>query len=823
LAKTVVLVILVAYFVAQPASAGAEGIAFFEKKVRPLLVARCYRCHSDKAKGKKLRGGLALDKPEGWLRGGSRGPAVVPGMPDGSLLIRAIRYEDDDLQMPPRVRLPASEIATLVAWVKMGAPAPGRTALKGQVADFEAARSFWSFRPPQKSLVPAVGDKEWPRTAVDRFVLARLESEGLGPARDTDPRTLLRRAYFDLIGLPPTPEALESFVRATSRGGGEGDAVDDATHFQSAFQDVVDQLLASSHFGERWGRHWLDVARFAESSGGGRSLMFKNAWRYRDYVIDAFNVDKPYDQFITEQIAGDLLPTTNPRERDERLVATGYLVLGPTNYELQDRELLRMEVVDEQIDTMGRTFLGLTIGCARCHDHKFDPLPTKDYYALAGIFTSTKTLISGNVAGYVEQKLSIARDHRAALDRHAEVVGRVESELNQAVEEHEKLRKKRKPVKADTAATKDEVEARASRLEERVKELQQKIEALKEKAPPPAPKAMSVTEQESPQDGHVHIGGGVRNLGPRVPRGFLTVLSSEALASTPTMVPGESGRLQLARWLASPRNPLAARVMVNRIWHHLIGVGIVRTTDNFGVAGERPSHPKLLDYLALRFIEEGWSIKRLIRHIMVSRVYQLSSLPDHEPGDEQRDPENRLLRRAHRKRLDVECLRDAMLAVSGRMDFKAGGLTIRKISRYDLGYQFDTRRRSVYVPAFRNSLLEIFEVFDAANPNLVTGRRNVSTLATQALYLLNSPFVMEAARHAGEELLSASNSTAPKPDDAARIKEVYRRTLGRRPAAKELELSLEYIAELRSLEGELAAWAGLYHSLFASVDFLYLN
>ncbi len=674
-----------------------------------------------------------------------------------------------------------------------GGPVNERAAdLDSRVQEARAAGRFWSFVKPRRPSVPTVENDAWPDTDVDRFILARLESEGLAPAEDVDRSTLIRRLYFDLLGLPPSPEVIASFVADPS---------------PRALQKKVDGLLASPRFGERWGRHWLDVARFAESSGGGRSLMFKNAWRYRDYVINAFNNDKPYSEFILEQIAGDLIPAHDAVDRDENLVATGYLVLGPTNYELQDKELLRMEVIDEQIDTMGRTFLGLSIGCARCHDHKFDPIPTTDYYALAGIFGSTRTLTPGNVSGYVERELAVTAEHRRALDDHSRAVAQIEQELKPV----EKMLKTGDTSNAATA----ELEARAARLKSELKQ-------LAKDAPVPAPRTMSVEDVDAPQDGHVHLAGAVRRLGPRVRRGFLTALSSDALKATPKIASDQSGRLELARWLSSLRNPLTARVIVNRIWHHLHGTGLVRTTDDFGSSGESPSHPELLDYLALRFLEDDeGSIKRLVRHIVLSRTYRLSTSP-RQPASS-KDPENRWLSHAHRKPLDAESLRDAMLAVSGRLDHSVGGLTIRKFSQYDLGYEFDTERRSVYVPAFRNATLDLFEVFDAANPNIVMGQRPKSTLATQALFLMNSPFVIEEARAAAQKLLRETERSGVDLNDAERIHRAYLYALGREPTPKEHEMSLRHVAELRGQDDDIAAWAGLYQALFASVDFRHLN
>ena len=810
---------------------------------------------------------------------------------------------------------------------------------------------------------PSIRDTSWVRSDIDRFILAKLESRNLRPARDADQQTLVRRAFLTLTGLPPTPKQTDEW---SSR----------------PFADLIDHLLASKHYGERWGRHWLDVARFAESSGGGRSLMFKNAWRFRDYVIDAYNGDKPFDQFAREQIAGDLLPYDSPKQRAEQLTATGFLALGPTNYELQDKETLRMEVIDEQISTMGRTFMGMTLGCARCHEHKSDPIPTEDYYALAGIFGSTQTIKPGNVSSYIEQPLPNEKEHAAKeqYDRQAKqltakletankrlkdlggmpetatakrVAGsksrpitslpgividetsakltgkwtksvhsayfvndnyihdsgqpkgantavfepkiteggiyevrmsyspgsnrttnlrvkidhqdgptivtvnqvktppiddtfislgryRFEADTRSAVTISNKgtdgviivdavqflsepvLAKlsKIKPVRAIPAPPKPTNKNRNKAFREAtalVKKLDKQLKDLKKKAPKSKAVAMSVTDEAKPADERVRIRGVVRNLGPVVPRGFITV--AQPAGTPPPKIETGSGRLHLANWIASPNNPLTARVYVNRVWRHLFGVGIVPTPDNMGETGRRPTHPKLLDFLAHQFIADGWSTKKLIRRIMLSRTYLMST--DFDSTTAAADPENQYLWRFNRQRLEAEVIRDAILFASGKLDLTGGGLTIRKFSTYDLGYTFNTVRRSVYVPAFRNSMLELFEVFDFANPNLVIGDRNTSTLPTQSLYMMNSPFVIEQSRHTAQRLFNEIS------DDTARLELAYRRILCRKPTSGERALAARYIREFSpddsKTDDKLEAWSSFCHSLFASLDFRYMN
>ena len=902
---------------------------FFEREIRPLLHKHCYKCHSTEAE--KLKGGLLLDSRQGWETGGDSGPAIVSGDVEGSLLLRAVSYEDADLQMPPKYKLADHERAALGKWVEAGAadPRDHQTEGKAKGVDLVKGRGFWSFQPvtnqpvPKMNPAPSQGEN---LGAIDRFILARLAKESIERVDLARPETLLRRLYFDLIGLPPTPDQMDDFLANPS---------------PEAYARLVDRLLGSPQFGETWGRHWLDVARFAESSGGGRSLMFKDAWRFRDYVINAFNDDKPFDQLIREQIAGDLMPAGTREEQNERFVATGFLALGPHNYELQDKELLRMEVVDEQIETVGRAFLGMTLGCARCHDHKFDPVPTDDYYALAGIFRSTQSLVPGNVSGWVARELEPELTLKKAIERHAGETREANAALKVAKKElrkaegisgetgvivddlqaekigdwmestsnktyfgdnyiHDKgegkgqkkviftaelkeageyevrfgyttgtnrareapvtiehangqttirINQREKPpindnfkimgrfqfnagkavVSVSNANTRDVVIAdavvfvpveelkkdsvprqRLAKLRGEVDRLVMRVDALKKTKSTNLPKAMSVQDEKETGDWHVHIRGEIRNKGAVVPRGFLQAASKTKTVAQPTIAAGRSGRLELAEWVASSDNPLTSRVMVNRIWHHLIGNGLVRTTDNFGMMGEMPSHAALLDWLAHQFVVDQWSVKKMIRRIVMSRTYRLASTG--ESIGRTIDPENRLIWRANRKRLTAEAIRDSILSVSGQLSMQQGGPTIRKFSQYDWGYEFDTVRRSVYVPLFRNTLLELFELFDIANPNVSTGRRSETTLPTQALYMMNSPFVNAEAKRAGEHIAGLD---AP---DADRVRLAYRLALGREPTADEAGLALEFVGQT-----EAGAWAALAHSLFASVDFRTLD
>lgn len=942
----------------------SRQIDFFENKIRPLFVNHCLECHgADRA---KIRGGLQLTCRDAILKGGDSGPALIPGDPEDSLLIRCVRYED--YEMPPDHPLSDQQIQNLVEWIEMGAPDPRVAGAESQSPpeiDIAAGREFWAFQPRGTKIIRPTDDPDWVSRKIDHFMNQARNEAGVSTVSEATRPVLLRRVYLALIGLPPTPEQYDHFVA-------------DPEETAIALSQVVDDLLESKHFGERWGRHWLDVARFAESSGGGRSLMFPDAWRFRDYVIDAYNHDKPFDQFTREQIAGDLLPWTDHDQKIEQIVATGFLALGPTNYEQQDKELLRMEVVDEQIDTIGRAFMGLTLGCARCHDHKFDPIPMTDYYALAGIFKSTDSLVDSNVSKYVEQTLATAEeiqsresylkqvnalteqrknvadrlkalggledkstnvksvslgglagvvlDNSQAVSRgrwksssfspkfieegylHDENKGKGQKQVvfspqferggryevrisysaggnrasnvpvtiehqdgrdtvivnqsqkppidglfislgtyrfeannrasvtisNKGTDGHVIVdavqwllqngsaqispRSSFKPIKKQAstsepaAVTEQAIESpELKSLRESLSRLDNDLLALKKSGPKPLPVAMSVKDSKTPGDGNLHIRGAVRRLGEKVPRGFVSVCCPDS--SQPNIGDGQSGRLQLANWLTNPQHPLTARVYVNRVWRHLFGRGIVATTDNFGEMGKRPTHPELLDFLANQFIADGWSTKRLIKWIVQTEAYRLAHAAN--ANSAAIDPENRFLWRANRRRADVEVLRDAMLSISGEIDLAQGGRTIRKLSQYDLGYEFNTVRRSVYVPAFRNSMLDIFEVFDFANPNLVSGNRNSSTLPTQALYLMNSPVVIERARKAALRLCEREF-----PSEDHRLRWVYQQVLGREPSYRETEETSRFLSEFQD---EQVGWASVYHALFASLEFRYFQ
>lgn len=951
------------------ATADAAKVEFFEARIRPAFVEHCYSCHSTDAK--EVKGGLLLDSRQGILVGGDSGAALVPGNADASLMLEALRHEG--LEMPPDRKLPDDVIADFAVWIRDGAADPRHGSVVGnkRTIDIAQGRDFWCFRPVRRPSIPAT-EGSWGTTDIDRLIVARQQAmphDGrlLVRAAEASPEILIRRLTFVLTGLPPTLEEQETFTIAW------------ADNSRTAMESTVDRLLASPHFGERWGRHWLDVARFSESTGGGRSLMLPDAWRFRDYVIRSFNTDKPFDQLVREHIAGDLLPSSSDEEHDAQIIGAGYLMLGANNYEEQDKEQLRMDVVDEQIDSMGRSFLGMTLGCCRCHDHKFDPIPTMDYYALAGILRSTKSLLPNNVSDFVTAPLRVGYDQPAVeawaardteLERQItemqksipsgkrnalvgskspqleELAGVVVDDLEAtfdgtwiassfqqpfvgegyrhcgqprtglAVHYEAKLpadgeyrirmvinsgesRSHNVPVlivHADgesivtvsqkTAPTGDGVFAELGRfrfeagtparvtvkaseassgfviadaiqfvdssmavvaaspddrtaadnpttdspkIAEGVASLAEQLKALEarraehKKHKPMVPTAMCVLDEETPADWHVHIRGEIRNLGAVVPRGFLTVATPTTISSTvpATAAKSSSGRRELAEWLASPENPLTARVYVNRVWMHAMGEGIVRTPDNFGETGERPTHPELLDYLADSFVtEDDWSTKKLVRRLCLTSAFRMASRVSSESANV--DPENKSLTRGFRRRLDAESIRDSLLQISGNLDLSIqSGRTIAKLSTYDNEFHHDEHPmdcRSVYVPAFRNTMLDLFEVFDVANPNVVTGKRTNSLRPAQSLYILNSPFVMNQAQQAAEMFLKSSSF---HPGDLSRsIRDAWRVCLGRIPSSAELTTALRTVGEQPESE---RAWSTLFQSLFASVDFRYVE
>jgi cytochrome c553 len=697
----------------------------FEKSVRPVLSANCFTCHGPE----KQKGSLRLDSRQAMLSGGDSGPAIVPGHPEESLLVKAIHYADEP-RMPPKGKLPSDAIAALTTWIRQGAPWPNtdtqfRTASGSR--DFKITpkdRAFWSFQPIADPPPPPVSDATWPKSPLDHFVLARLEANGLKPAKIVDKRTLIRRATFDLIGLLPTAEEIDAFL------GDDG---------PDAFAKVVDRLLASPHYGERWARHWLDVARYGEDQAHTfQARKYPNGYRYRDWLIRAFNEDMPYDRFIREQIAADLLG--EPVLRD-RLPALGFFALGPVYY----GDPKKLDQLDDRIDTLTRGILGLTVACARCHDHKFDPIPTKDYYALAGVFASTD---------YAEVPL-----------------------VPQAVVEEAN----RKQTSADK----------------------------KKNVSPTYPVVHALKEAATPVTMRVHIRGNPQTLGDEAPRHFLSILGGADRPFT-----RGSGRLELAEAIADAKNPLTARVMVNRVWQHHFGKGLVRTPSNFGALGERPTHPELLDYLAQRFIQAGWSIKALHRQLMLSATYQQNSWFD--PHNYERDADNKLLWRMNRRRLEVEAWRDAMLAVANNLDPTVGGPSAELASP-------DNRRRTLYAFVSRHELNTLLRLFDFPDPNITNDERTVTTVPLQQLFVLNSEFMVRNAK-----ALAARLTAHPDEDDAVRVRRAFWLLYGRSATDRELQLGLAFLAaEPSGAEDDsgsvLTRWEQYAQVLLSASEFLYVD
>ena len=882
----------------------ADTADFFERKIRPVLSDKCYQCHS--ATSEKIKGGLRVDTKEGLLRGGDTGPAIVAGAPEKSLLIQAVHYTDKDLQMPPGDKpLSPQEIRDLETWVKMGAPDPrDGTAAHAYKVDFDGARKHWAFQPVKCPPVPAVEDRDsWVRTAVDSFVLQKLREKKMQPSPAADKVTLLRRATFDLTGLPPTPAELEEFLADNSTG---------------AFAKVVDRLLDSPRYGERWGRYWLDLAHYADTRGsaeGNGNNRYNYAYTYRDYVIKAFNEDLPYDQFLIQQIAADKLPGLE----ETRLAALGFLTLGNRfGNQIHD-------IIDDRIDILGKGTLALTLTCARCHDHKFDPIPTQDYYSLHGIFASSTEPKEGPVVAtptnavlYADFKRQLAVKERAledyregqvkklkgevfgkageymlAVHEHhrgtnakplgpfvqgrgliAQLGGRWEKALKTAERKHDPIfvpwfefaavdgpefaakaraicehyqaspppkekcnpevawffssaphsmaqlagrystlfasiekkwesartvaqaMKKSEPEGLETPAEEELrlfLFAKASptyldegrinnliRRDNQVKgnldRLEKAFDELKQGHPGAPAHAHVLADAPQPKDSAVFLRGNPGSKGPVAPRRFLKVLSGE---NRPLFNDG-SGRLQLAKAIASPDNPLTARVLVNRVWLHHFGEGLARNPDDFGTRSEPPTHPELLDYLASQFVQGGWSIKKLHRLLMLSSVYQQAS-----DGTQYAtaDPDNRWLWRMSRRRLDFESMRDTILMIGGKLDTKMGGPPVR------LDAEPYPVRRSVYGYIDRNNLPGMLVAFDFANPDLTTGRRETTTLPQQALFMMNSPLVVEQAR-----------DLVKRPDFQAaagvrsRIERLYQLIYQRAPKQIELELASRFLS-----------------------------
>ncbi len=777
---------------AEVAGPSPEQTEFFEKKVRPVFAERCYECHSV---GKKRKGGLLLDTRAGWQEGGDTGPVLVPGDPEKSLLIEAIRYRDEDLQMPPKHQLSADEVAVIEEWVRLGAPDPRDAASPKTGVDFDEAKTFWSFRPVSNPAVPAVSNPSWPAGDLDRFLLAALEKKGLTPNPAADKRTLLRRATYDLTGLPPTPEELREFL-ADSR--------------PDAFAKIVERLLASPAYGEKWGRHWLDLVRYADTSGCNSDFPVPSAHRYRDWVIGAFNRDLPYDEFLREQIAGDLLPAATPEDHFQKVIATGYLAIARRFGSRANEFHLTHEDI---IDNLGKVTLGLSLGCARCHDHKFDPVPTADYYALYGIFDSTRFAFPGTEIYPHPKDFTPLVPEPEASDYLTEA--REAADLDQRIEDLKNEAKRLARAEKETARNDDDDDAgnlapdSAATSEEKPKrtsaDAKRDLQAAKDRQREitvklaQVPKAYAVTEGE-PHDVAIQRKGDPGAKGEVAPRGFLTVLGGQKL---PPEEKG-SGRWELAEWIADPANPLTARVMVNRIWEYHFGRGLVKTPNDFGLRGERPTQPELLDWLAQRFIETGWSVKAMHRLMMLSSAYQMSSAD--RPECSATDVANDLWWRFNRRRLEAEEVRDSVLAVAGTLDREQGAahpfpseVEWHYTQHKPFVNDYPTMKRAVYLMQQRIRKQPFLEVFDGADPNATTAVRPVSQTPIQALWMMNSLMANFQAANFAERCLAAFS------DEPAQISYATELALGRPAEPEEIQEVQNY---LRSVEAALAETAG---------------
>ena len=916
-----------------------EQVQFFEQTIRPILEQNCYECHSSKAS--RLKGGLSVETREAMLAGGQTGPSLIPGDPDRSLLVTACRQTNKDLQMPPDGQLSAAQLADLETWVRSGAPHPSQL-LKH--SNQPSTTNFWAFQPVKAPQLPKVRNRKWAGSPVDLFVLSELEQRRLQPAPAATKAKLIRRVTFDLTGLPPTSPEVEAFMQDSST---------------NAFAKVVDRLLESSAFGERWGRHWLDVVRYADNNDQQLPIFFTEAWRYRDYVIASFNADKPFNQFLTEQLAGDILAKSDRVRHDELLIATGFLMLGPKNFVQPDQEKAQLDVIDEQIDVTTRAFLGLTVACARCHDHKFDPVPTRDYYALAGIFASTATLSDQTGARgipWMEQSIGAA-DEVERFEKHQKELERLTSDLATSRERRQRLPGGIEAselegvvvdnLKAEVTGTwrssnyatnfvdKDYVqdanegkgkksirfvptltepglyeirmtyEARPNRatnvpvvievggLKRRLTINQREtppveglfaslgtyelpsgtntsvtistegtkgfvmvdavqflpmsqgmgmmakpmvsekamgaanranmrpddiammdaLDDLRMKAPPKPPSVMAPREG-AVKNANLRIRGEPERKGELVPRSTLSVLAKSV--PSPVFKDDSSGRLELAQWMTSASNPLTPRVYANRVWLHLFGRPLVSSPDNFGRMTAAPTHPELLDLLASRLVEGGWSTKRLIRELVLSSTYQMST--DWNAKAAARDPDNTFWWRMNRRRLDAEGLRDSFLAVSGLLDRSAGGSSLGAVTPglnpaaiNSITNIEQNVRRSVYLPVLRGQLPELLQAFDFPDPQLVAGARYVSTSAPQALFLMNSGFMQQVSQGWAASLGASADA----------VTTAYGQAFGRTPTEAEAKAARDFL--LRAGGQSKDALSLLCQALMSSNEWQYLE
>ena len=838
----------------------ADQTKFFETKIRPVLVRECYSCHSTRS---QVKGGLWLDTKLGALSGGDSGPAIVPGNLDESSLWSAINHED--YKMPPRKKLSDEIIADFRKWIEMGAPDP-RVLKESKIntsitpEEIEKGRQFWAFQKPVFYSPPAVKNQEWPISDIDRFILHGLEQQELTPSKDAEATIFLRRLSFDLIGLPPTPEQIQWLEKRWDQDR------------EQAILHIVDSLLAKNEFGERWGRHWLDVARYAESTGKELNLTYPQAWRYRDYVIDAFNSDKPYNEFIEQQIAGDLLPVKTDRQWSENLVATGFLALGPKTLTEQNSRQFNHDLIDEQIDVATRVILGVSVACARCHDHKFDPIPQADYYAMAGIFNSTTThygTIDTLQNRHPSNLLVLPTDDLNPFDKRISKsqLAELKSQLSEKQRELREAQAARRAQRQGDKSNNSQASfANVARLSAVVGGLRAKIQQYDDQGNPYT-YFMGVQTKSRPENARLLVRGEFDKPAQEIKRGFPQVLIDE-----PVSIPAKaSGRLELGRWMASDENPLSARVMVNRVWQHMFGNGIVRSPENFGATGLAPTHPELLDYLALDFQNNDWSVKTLIRKIATSRIYRSDS--EFSASSFQADPENQFIWRMEPRRLEAEVLRDSILRISGDLDpdrprgslvseigtaLVRDGVLISTIgsSNPDVktglpsrsaggrsrmkrngGMQGSTSTaspslakidqpvlyRSVYLPVIRDNVTRSMEVFDFAESSMVIGVRETSNTPDQGLYFLNNQFVIQQADKMATRLIKEESQIKDQ------IKLAFLLAFGRRANSTELRAAESFYRNFETSRSRFGPssnvqkLSALCQGILASAEFRFVN
>ena len=776
-----------------------EQFHFFESRIRPLLIDHCYDCHRQEAS--EIGGSLLLDSRAGIIQGGETDSLIVPGDPENSLLMRAVSYKEADLQMPPAGKLTDEQIADLAEWIRMNAPDPRSedtvAAMKAKTEiDWAQSRDFWSLRPLSEAKPPKTKNSAWPLNPIDQFLAAKFDEANLSPAPDADKRTWIRRATFDLIGLPPTPDQIDAFL---------------ADDTPESFAKVVDRLLDSKQYGERWGRRWLDVVRYSDTAGDNSDFPIPQAYLYRNWVIDAFNRDLPYDQFVREQLAGDLLESNSMEEKRQRVIATGYIA-NSRRFGSRVDDYPQHLTIEDTIDNLGRTFLAMTINCARCHDHKFDPITAEDYYAMYGIFHSTRYPWPGIE---LEQR---QRDFVTLAP--AEDVARIQKERDTRQKELDELVQ---VLKRERDSAKD---ATREELDKKVKEAEHAAHEHVGQALP-YETLYAVTESETIEDVALHRKGDPAKAGNIVPRRFLKVLHGEPFEGSEET----SGRLQLAEWIVDRNNPLTARVMVNRIWQYHFGKAIVATPSDFGRHGQPPTHPELLDWLARHFMDSGWSIKSMHRTIMLSRTYRMSSI--RSAAAIEIDPANQLFTAYPRHRLDAEVIRDTLLLLGGNLDPSQGsahpfppqsGWKFTQHNPFKAIYE--SNRRSVYLMTQRIQRHPYLAIFDGADPSASTPSRLVSTTPLQALYLLNDKFVHEQAEGLAKRLIAEGS------DDQSRVERAWMLLFGRPPESDELRESLNF---MKMAQGELETsgmssetlqektWQGLVRSLVRLNEFVYVD